>query len=371
MALSKPTLFVLGAGASKEYGYPLGHALIDRIQKHSQNPDSSINNIFNTSEAEIAARRLAELIELFDPISIDAFISQQSKNEARLEEIGKYYITKSILEFEALDKLKKRPKSPDSSEANWYRTLLHSILPDDPKEIGSEDLNFRIITFNYDVSLDYYLVSRISASSYLTREQKKSYLGQLSKCIWHVYGQVRPVPWEEHEPFLENINRPVDRIDYQSLKYRYGILRDRHFLNNYLDSTPFQSDTGRLYQRISNMLIEANYKNIEIIGENRGFDLPISISNFLLSTENLRIVFLGFGFDNQNLKRIFGKNHEYLSRFLDQRGEVYYTNYEDLNLINSRVSNLFKLDSQRLNRRVLVHKSSNGVYDALSKDFEL
>lgn len=372
MALSQPTLFVLGAGASQHYDYPLGYELINEVEKFAARPSDRILSALESLNDPDRVKKLSELIKLFDPISIDAFVSQQSKNDSYLRKVGRFLTALSILKNESALKLKKRPVFP-SDENNWYRYLFHSILPNNPEEIGISEPNFKIITFNYDVSLDYYLLSRVGWSYYLNDEQKKAYLVHLKNCIHHVYGQVRPVPWEDHKRFIDLENSKLRSIDYNSIQYWYGLTNEADKLDHFLKTSHRSDGRESLVEDILIKIAVQNHESIEIIGDKRAGTLPEHISTFITSTPNLRIIFLGFGYEKTNLKVLFGENYEHLENFKLGPSKVFYTNVGDQNIITQRVENLFQVAGKSLHgyRGSEISKSTKKVYRAICEDFEL
>lgn len=79
------TTLVLGAGASCGYGYPLGYDLIDKIIGKCRAHTAKKNlNYQNSSEF-----KLKELLEFYDPISIDSFLYQFGEASDRSLETAK------------------------------------------------------------------------------------------------------------------------------------------------------------------------------------------------------------------------------------------------------------------------------------------
>lgn len=149
--MRRNTTLILGAGASLPYGYPSGSSLVDAIVHGLRGQGSHINRSLDMISANASLRNeLAEKLEDSQLFSIDAFLE---KNQSFLQ-IGKVCIASAILSAE---KIKVRAEFP---EHDWYRELLNKVISD-----GQEgDGRLRIITYNYDVSLEAYLWSGLKAA---------------------------------------------------------------------------------------------------------------------------------------------------------------------------------------------------------------
>lgn len=205
--ITKPTTLILGAGASHDYGYPLGKGLKNDILR--------LSNISVTSEHELnkikdrgAIRDGDKVVEgreydmqrflinncQFDydyikKFSIDFSNSPKTSIDTFLEnrpeflELGKILIAISIMQ-----------KEHDNNFANkshtWYYHLFNTIS----SSWESFDKNrLSIITYNYDRSLEYFLVKSLMAT------YGKSYEDCIEKVekipIIHVHGKVGGYAW--------------------------------------------------------------------------------------------------------------------------------------------------------------------------------
>ncbi|MCJ7813396.1 hypothetical protein MUP95_08810 [bacterium] len=125
--IETPTVFILGAGSSKPYGYPTGSDLRKKIC----NKDaflSEFNNIinqrgsayYNREKLRIDAENLQERFLKSSTQSIDLFLS---RNE-NLKEIGKIAITTMVLRCELGSKFREDIEKPDQ---DWYSYLFHRM----------------------------------------------------------------------------------------------------------------------------------------------------------------------------------------------------------------------------------------------------
>ncbi len=238
--IEEETLFVLGAGASKPYGYPTGENLREYICKqfpalvnlHYQYPESKY--IFpkeSQKHYEHEAEKLARVFFKSSTSSIDLFLSRnQSFNE-----IGKMAILAGILQSE--QKSKFREEMEDKNQ-DWYsylfKRLTNSLIKaEDYKDLGKNKVSF--ITFNYDRSLEQFLYESVVNSYYDEKLKDKIYTKQVSFeeiipfPIIHVHGKVANLHWEggikykkiekiQIEDYVENIRIIFDKQNDEEVK---------------------------------------------------------------------------------------------------------------------------------------------------------
>jgi hypothetical protein len=345
------TVFVLGAGASSHYGYPLGEELIDDIIS-SIKISVAHHGGFKTRNITIGEHHVPEKymalrnrLEYFSPLSIDAFLRYESfpKKEGSksanvdIVSTGKHLITLEILGRENHKLcLNKRHKHPITKKtySNWYRYLYHALISDtEPENFLDEEPNFSVVTFNYDVSLEHYLFTRLHASNIFEDKKLNSFFENvLSKKIIHIYGQVDKYKWQGG----------------QRGNFEYGCMRDED-LSYWKNQLFFKADTLK--------------DNIFVIGDERTNiklkEVHIQAQSELAKAKN--IFFLGFGFADENIKVLDLKQScQYADR-------IFYTNKDNSAIIGSKADDIFKLQ----NRNRVVRPSERDVYGALTYDFEL
>jgi hypothetical protein len=379
MAFSKPTVFVVGAGASLPYGYPLGEELVQRIVKKCKTQDSIQLH-----------SQLYELIITHDPISIDEFLAQHCHDNEPLRNVGKQLIAEVILEcedkscFDRGQQWTYKDGKQERGNANWYRYLARAIFEniDDFTEEGL-DLPFRIVTFNYDVSLEYYLISRILAAPTLSEAQQLNLLINLSKVIVHVYGSVREVPWLDPiqtTRYAENKTRTFNQyrrhgtrmvdvtlrqlvldageniaikhqVEEKVVPYAYGSLKWHSHLRDSEKILISETSHGVSFVKEASSRIKVIHERDDSVQE--------ALAPYRAYIENLmeRLIFLGFGFDPSNTELLF-------SQKIGHQTQVDYTNY------NNRAVIQRALEETCLHGRVnRVTSSYKDVYTALTDDF--
>jgi hypothetical protein len=389
---NKKTVFVVGAGASLPYGYPLGADLVDNIIKAAK----KINNPL--------ADKLIERIKFHDPLSIDSFLAQHcaGKENEYLSELGKQLIAECILACEDREAISekgrqivynKETKKYERGNENWYRYLAHAMFEDKDRLIN-EPLPFKIITFNYDVSLDYYLLERVWRATMLSLDEKKKVLEKLRDAIIHVYGAVREVPWnnpevlDKFEVHLNKNNKKyyVNGFNEQYKKFVTGYEIEKTYIdyiygshnstNQIMSQGNYHVCQGERQPNLGEIecglqLISKAAKRIKVIDE-RNEQIEENLKPFkqYIVKEAQRIMFLGFGFDKQNMDLLFDKK-TIRNGSLTRCGEICYTNFDDSEKLHRRINGYFTSGQSVSGINFNHFKSIKGVYEALTQDFDL
>lgn len=284
------TVLILGAGASLAYGLPLGKGLVEKIcvllpssaQSHTNykvgalydqlrgNP--AISQAWDALSGHDLVYALIEfrqrLIES-DPKSIDEFLSRDFGAATKVfRQIGKLSIAHVIAAHESESAFQSVEQAP--SQDHWYRYLWQDCL-----NAGSRSLDdlkakrLRIVSFNYDRSLEYFLGKRIAAAHLA---QPDRLLDPTKARTWAAKG------FKEVENNLQ-------------ITHPYGTLGP-------LSEVPY-GDTDNPRYHGANMA-----QRIRVIGEER----ENSEDSFALARtwidEASNVVFLGFSYDATNMNRL-------------------------------------------------------------------
>lgn len=379
------TLFILGAGASVPYGFPVGKKLITEIIKDMEDDifipcytkiistdgpfwnsndekndflynfelmTRTLNNMYSIKESvvqdnfhtynenimefmlqnginrytehfvlrqiksvDIFRKLLKALIE-FDPVSIDAFLRDNPSHQTA----GKIMIIYSLLKREdpnLMTTLEHKNKD------NWYSLLYNDLVSgcaDKPKKLLQNKVKFT--TFNYDLSLDHYLQSRIASTEVFKEKQHndltiaEEFLSRHS--INHIYGTC-----------------------YKDNTYKYG----------YYNTTPTEPKriSGKLYPRqltssgLQNfkrfIFSVCNYSNIKTMYQERKQNISDNIKNLEWAKD---IIIIGFGFDRDNLDLLgFPDNMKGLYELLKNK-TIRYLNFKGT--VNSLSQEFSKLE---------------------------
>lgn len=271
--ITKPTVFVLGAGVSMPYGFPSGKQLVEQICEATQVktsltspiPDDSrylisrenIQNILFDNFGKPETQKFGNALFLSHQVSIDAFLEHRQE----FTEIGKLAI--------ALFILRKEMEAELFSFENRYKGCyqhLFSKLNTGWEKFKQNKVSF--ITFNYDRSLENFLFTSLQNTYSKSENEIAEQLSEIH--IIHVHGSLGKLKWQEAKGIP------------------YGTLDEYTPLNRLKFNTKLALDASR---------------QIKIITENRS-NFEEFQSAFKLLSEAERIYFLGFGYHPTNIERL-------------------------------------------------------------------
>jgi hypothetical protein len=207
------TVLILGAGASKPYGFPLGQELRDEviraIRRKNQNPWASLANLLayssmfgNLGIPERDYSKFArDLAESGFP-SVDAFL----ENRDKWLEIGKAAMALCLLRTEARAKMKLFP--PDQPRDHWYECLWEKLRAPSWEAFKKNPIS--IVTFNYERSLEHYLVRLVCNNYRLFPDEVANALP-----IVHVHGSLGRYT---RQPFGDEISLVKLRLAASSIR---------------------------------------------------------------------------------------------------------------------------------------------------------
>lgn len=279
------TTMILGAGASAPYGYPTGAELKEAIIQLAnsicmadQATAASFKGVRVHSELIECARTMFTNQIAFDDKTLfgnrekhqeflHSFQFDQSSNtidrflydHSEFEEIGRFYAVLVLLICQYANQFTPSrgafPKLFDSGRASttddWYAALVTRLRSGCDSAETLESLNnLQILTFNYDRSLDLYLRDNLANTS-----------------------RHKGADWEKAV----------------SLHHLYGELPEAPIAPNLID--------------LKELPIHAwhNRKKIRLIGDRSAFNQE-KIGELMEDSE--RVVFIGFGFDDDNNRRL-------------------------------------------------------------------
>lgn len=248
--IERSTVLILGAGASKPYGFPLGRELLFKIRTEL---DPAV-------PSPLREKLLKQYIDPYhigdfhreltyaDTLSVDAFL------ELRQEflEVGKLAMTFSLIECEE-EKTTLFDKRLD--EPHWYQYLLEELVTPSIDDLTENKLS--IITFNYDRSIDHYLFKAIQSRYKKSDEECARILDKIP--IIHVHGRLGALPW--------------------------------------------QAESGRPYSSMCNQNVKKVSEQIKVITEDI-YPSPDFEKALHLMNKAVKIMFLGFGYHEANLRRL-------------------------------------------------------------------
>ncbi len=289
--IEKPTVLILGAGASEPYGFPTGHELLYKIRT-ALDPEGTSYLRTMLIEQDIRVSQINDFHkELMhsDPSSVDEFLEYRPE----FLPVGKLAIALSLIPFENEDSLFKR----DLNELSWYQYLFNKLyVPSTNKFINN---NLSIITFNYDRSIEHYFFTVLKARSNKSEEECARILEAIP--IIHVHGKLGALPWQEES------GRPYDSENLGNIK---EVSKQINVIRKDLDKSSEFEEAYEFYLSLAEKIIflgfgyhEANLRRLRI-GDLKGKTIigtcyglgnsdigPIIAKwNFSLSNHNLNII---------------------------------------------------------------------------------
>ena len=312
--LKEDTVLVLGAGASQHLDIPVGRSLIFRMEstiaKYEDEIFDAINRIqeeVGTDDPKIARHDVGPTMEDFGPTvrrsnlpSIDHFL----KLNPGLRTVGRVVIAATLLDAEDGEKVAMREQGPSWLEYVWQTYLF------DLRESGTG--NLRIITLNYDRSVEYFI---------------RTSLGSM-------YGE------------------GIDELDIDTLIESFDINHLHGSLGS-LDAVPYGAEIERSRAGVD-LLIRAAAGIVLL-------DDDCSPQNYSAAQSTLRrarqIGFLGFGFDLEVLGRMFYQTRKIGT--LDPSEPPPNLFGTAVGLTNTRRDEVNELLNKRLNGRSVVFGKGN------------
>lgn len=402
------TVFILGAGASWHYGYPTGEDLVEMVIEKAKKiitileqenlifyynyftPLFLTKNIGSNFPTNLThydkerylsvckkiiqdCKKLVESLTLVKPLVIDNFLGQNPS----LEEIGKFCIAWAILECEKIHhahqgninrrkllqnsiniKEQKEASNIDLSKCkdDWCRFILHR-LSQKPEKLIENKVSF--ITFNYDVSLERSLYTGLKCIEAFNQVEIDEFFSE--KRFLHMYGKIHG-SFNKPDPYLGS--------DYKVIKYQDKFIvklkEEEHLFN-------------QVYQCSQNIFTIEDYE------KGNGNKNECQKTHEMAKTEisnAQKIYILGYGFDIRNSNRL-GLPINLRDGSDKDKKRIYFTNFQDRNLINKKASDIFfkRLDrflpptyiqspSSGNSKSFYIEKSNKDVYGALEMDFD-
>jgi hypothetical protein len=183
----RKTLFVLGAGASKPYGFPVARELkteiCDDILYENEKFKERVNNFVGGGEIRRRewwdrAKSFAEDFSKSPVSSVDSFL----EGRREFEDIGKMCISIQLIPYESIDDLH------DHRKDKWYDWIFREMYRGPEKRMSKDEV--KIITFNYDRSFEKFFVDGIKSTFGVSREKSYKIFRKSISDFIHVYGKL-------------------------------------------------------------------------------------------------------------------------------------------------------------------------------------
>ncbi|MCK4296242.1 MAG: hypothetical protein KAX28_06250 [Candidatus Marinimicrobia bacterium] len=265
-------VFIIGAGASYPYKFPLGIELYENIRENYYRHIDAYFKMSNTVDINneiYSSRKFCEELRNTSGISIDKYLNINKK-------FNNHGIQSIIIEILLSERNSIIPHKNKIKSGDWYTYLFQKMVEglNDSSEIMHINKNrISFITFNYDRSLEHYLFENIYGLIKNTGKSRKDLYDIFKDIpIIHVYGKIGYLPWEKgFYDIKEGFKRAHSVLSYG-------------------------------YNNIPEVYVSTQLKNmIELMYDERKEKPEIEAAKKLILSAD-RILFLGFGYDGINLK---------------------------------------------------------------------
>ena len=311
----KEIVFIVGAGASRELGFPTGEELKAQIVSEleivtEQSEESIIYNtiVNNLNFAEVVYRLedylyKASEIKYFLPFasSIDNYIYTH-RDDKITQYIAKLSICHCIINAERSSKLYSElgsPLLPSNQLKDTWLIPFSQLLTEkcDKNEIKARLQKIGFIIFNYDRSVEFFLYNFIQGYFGFSDRDTFDCLTELN--IVHPYGTLGPIGWQNDS-------------DFQA----YGVLMHENDLHR-------------------------RYNNIITFNEDIDSQNNLLLETQKLATNTRRVVFLGFGYHEQNIRIMHDLEDISNTNFVMIYGTTYKESKFNIDYIRNRITKVF------------------------------
>lgn len=211
--IKRPTVLVLGAGASWPFGYPTGLELKDRITEDIMTTPGNIPVLTNLGHSREVLNWFREGLLRSGRTSVDVFLATRPD----FMDVGKAAIALALLPIEQSDQLfavwprvrrREIRGEPDHkgqpnamrANGNWYELLFNAMVDDDLRLEAAPENKVSIVTFNYDRSLEHYLMTALMNTYGKSESVVAEVLNRIN--IVHVHGSLGKLPWQPGDAAL-------------------------------------------------------------------------------------------------------------------------------------------------------------------------
>jgi hypothetical protein len=346
------TVLVLGAGASKEAGIPLGGEITGQIasacdfvfefgDRRTRGDGILLDAIRFEAQDRTptrpdpnpwvrAARRIAAAMP--QAMSIDSFVDQHS-HDRLIEQCAKFAIVRVLLQAEKNSTLyvrgtDARPRLNFPAVQNTWYAKFWTVLTEGCRlvELPERLSSFAFIVFNYDRCLEHFLYHSIQNYYGATAQEAAEIVK--SAAIYHPYGVTGSLEWQTSEP----------RIAFGDDPYAAQIRELSTQIKTFTEGT---DPTSSNIVEIKNKMAEADL-----------------------------VVFLGFAFHRQNMQ-LLAPSEDTKPRvgFQDYLATAHGMSQSDSESIEEALPRVFRVAP----RRIGVHNklTCSGLFDEYRRTFAL
>lgn len=306
---SKKTVFIVGAGGSKELGLPIGDELKFAIANKSNiafrdgysmsSGDRIIHNAIKNYMLQrqerdsnpywSAGRTIAAAMP--QALSIDNFLHTHYDNE-RIVLMGKLAIAACILDAERgshiyLDRRTTNRHDFAKSANTWHNTFCKMLTEGvQRKDLHGLFQNVAFITFNYDRCIEHYLALWLEGYMGIPSEEAQDLVRSVT--IIHPYGQVGQLPWQ---------NRGIIPVDFGVEATEHNLMEIASHIHTFTEQVADATVQEQAQNIISNaqQVVYLGFSfgrmNMEFLKVNKGHALKAVYGTVMgVSDPNIRMI---------------------------------------------------------------------------------
>lgn len=224
--ISKNAIFIVGAGSSKEYGYPIWNELRVNIKEYLDLPDNSVNPFC------IEAKKWLD--EVTEEKTLDQVISEKNKairapsDPSKVEAVIWTAIAKTFFDLEKIVFEENTSGWIDVYSESIASSILAAYTAEDSdsdtkilENLREHIQNVHFITFNYDRVLEYKITdfiiekikSDINNENFFGLRIEKGLDEIFLDKFYHPHGIINPYPKLKDNSVIEK-NRNSSNLDY-------------------------------------------------------------------------------------------------------------------------------------------------------------
>jgi hypothetical protein len=215
--ITTPTVFVLGAGASADFGFPIGRDLLNSVVNFQDGTQQRTNllNYSGHSAQELDEFRTA--LNYSGDSSIDAFLERRPS----FLEIGKAAMAVALMTREETATIFHEPGG-----LNWMKYLFRRMQGSSSASFDENEVSF--VTFNYDRVLEHFLSTALQHAWGVSEAEAGKVLSSIP--IIHLHGQLGFLPWQSDKntrAFNTTMDSQSLRIAAEGIKVVHEGVEDR------------------------------------------------------------------------------------------------------------------------------------------------
>jgi hypothetical protein len=180
--ITTPTVFVLGAGASADFSFPVGKELLEIVVSF-RGGNGGRNNLVELGCLNRDIDTFCSALNYSADASIDAFLEKRPE----FMEIGKIAMATHLIGCEQLANL-----FGERNGFNWLKYLFRKMQGGSFEAFGENEVSF--VTFNYDRVVEQFLSTALQNAWGKSERDAGALIAKIP--IIHLHGQLGLLPWQ-------------------------------------------------------------------------------------------------------------------------------------------------------------------------------